>query len=267
MARIRTVKPSIATNEDLASLPFSDRYAFILLWGHCDRRGRVEDRPKRLKALTLPYDDIDFDAVLSRLNESGFIIRYEVDGVRLIQVTKFEKNQRITGAEAQTESEFPPPPGFDETEENQTGNNGETTETTGKGKGKGKGRGKEAASAAGGATDFVASPTDVADESPVVLTFRTTGKQAEWHLRQAFVDELSQLYPQLDPLAECKKAHAKIEAGAVTRKTANGMKRFLFSWMDRGTNGKSAYAGRAPPPQSPQQMTDAERRMAGGNSQ
>lgn len=126
-------------------------------------------------------------------------------------------------------------------------------------------KGREAVGGASGKP--TTSPTDVADESPVVLTFRTTGKQAEWHLRQAFVDELSQLYPQLDPLAECKKAHAKIEAGAVTRKTANGMKRFLFSWMDRGTNGKSAYAGRAPPPQSPQQMTDAERRMAGGNSQ
>jgi hypothetical protein len=137
MARIRSVKPSISDNEDLAELPFSDRYAFILLWGHCDRRGRTEDRPKRLKARILPWDDIDFDALLQRLHDAGFITRYEVNGGRFIQVNKFESNQRITGDEAKTESKYPPPKQLSNGEETSQ----EQVSNTGKGKGKGEGKG------------------------------------------------------------------------------------------------------------------------------
>jgi hypothetical protein len=77
------------------------------------------------------------------------------------------------------------------------------------------------------------------DTTPVVVTFQCAGKQPAWDLRQSFVDRLQGLYPSIDVLAQCQLAAAKIANGAVTKKTANGMTRFLFAWMDRQTNSKA----------------------------
>ena len=58
-----------------------------------DREGRLEDRPKRIKAELLPYDECNADALLGELAQGGFIIRYEAAGHRYIQVTAFSKHQ------------------------------------------------------------------------------------------------------------------------------------------------------------------------------
>jgi hypothetical protein len=93
MARLRTLKPGFFTNETLAELPPLARLAFAGLWVQADREGRLEDRPKRLKAEILPYDRCDFDQILAVLAAHAFIERYEVDGSRYIQVTNFSKHQ------------------------------------------------------------------------------------------------------------------------------------------------------------------------------
>lgn len=93
MARARNIKPGIMENEKLAELPYSDRLLFIYLWMLADREGRVEDRPRRIKAQAFPYDDIDADAGLERLQAAGFIVRYEAEGIGVIQVQNFAKHQ------------------------------------------------------------------------------------------------------------------------------------------------------------------------------
>lgn len=93
MARARNIKPSFFTNDELAELPALGRLLFIALWTMADREGRLEDRPKRIKAEALPYDECDADALLSALAERAFIVRYEVDGARFIQVVNFAKHQ------------------------------------------------------------------------------------------------------------------------------------------------------------------------------
>lgn len=67
-----------------------------------------------------------------------------------------------------------------------------------------------------------------------VLTFPVDGKPGIWHLTQEQVDEWSQVYPNLDVLAECRKALAWVNANE--RKTARGMGRFLLRWIDRAQN-------------------------------
>ena len=52
--RMRTIKPGIMSNEVLCDL---GPYAYILftdLWMLADREGRLEYRPKRIKALAMP---------------------------------------------------------------------------------------------------------------------------------------------------------------------------------------------------------------------
>lgn len=93
MARARNIKPSFFANDDLADINPLGRLLFIGLWTVADRDGRLEDRPRRIKAEILPYDDCDVDSLLNDLNQHGFIQRYEVDGERFIQVVNFTKHQ------------------------------------------------------------------------------------------------------------------------------------------------------------------------------
>ncbi len=80
-------------NDQLAEIEPLGRLLFAGLWCIADREGRLEDRPKRIKAEVLPYDDCDVDELLNQLAEREFIIRYEVDGKKYIQVTNFSKHQ------------------------------------------------------------------------------------------------------------------------------------------------------------------------------
>lgn len=93
MARSRNIKPGFFTNDELAELPALTRLLFIGLWTLVDRDGRIEDRPKKIKAECMPYDDMDADAALSALCKSGFILRYEADNTRCIQVQNWSKHQ------------------------------------------------------------------------------------------------------------------------------------------------------------------------------
>ena len=95
MARARNIKPGFFLNDELAALPCEARLLFIGLWTIADRCGRLEDRPRRIAAELFPYDTVDVDALLQSLHDSSerFIVRYEVDGTRYIQVTNFEAHQ------------------------------------------------------------------------------------------------------------------------------------------------------------------------------
>jgi hypothetical protein len=94
MARSRNIKPGIMANERLAELPAISRLLFIYLWMLGDREGRLEDRPKRIAALALPYDrEVDVDNLLNQLACTGFITRYMVGDQALIQIDNFAKHQ------------------------------------------------------------------------------------------------------------------------------------------------------------------------------
>lgn len=134
MARIRTIKPQFFKNEQLADLPMSTRLLFIGLWTLADKEGRFEDRPKRIKAELFPYDNIDVDKEISRLQSAGFIERYEVGELKVIQVSTFTEHQKITGKEAYTTSKYPPPLGLAKKEI--TGKDGETPEKLSRSQGK-----------------------------------------------------------------------------------------------------------------------------------
>ncbi len=95
MARTRYIKPGFFLNEELAALPPLARILFAGLWTIADKEGRLEDRPGRIKAECLPYDDANVDDLLSRLSNGydPFIQRYLVDGKRYIQIVKWHENQ------------------------------------------------------------------------------------------------------------------------------------------------------------------------------
>lgn len=100
MPRTRDIRPGFFKNEYLAELPALTRILFAGLWTLADKEGRLEDRPKRIKLDTLPFDDCDIDASLNELHSAGFIKRYKVGNQMLIQITKWADNQKPHPKEA-----------------------------------------------------------------------------------------------------------------------------------------------------------------------
>ena len=108
MKRTRQINPGFFTNDELADITPLGRLLFAGLWVIADREGRLEDRPKKIKAEILPYDNCDVDDLLNQLQNAGFIKRYKVDiprtdqgntmdtpkaDVGIIQVVNFTKYQ------------------------------------------------------------------------------------------------------------------------------------------------------------------------------
>lgn len=107
MARARNIKPGLYKNEDLAECSIWARYLFPGLSTIADREGRLEDRPKRIKAELLPFDSQDVEPLLKELCARGFIERYEVGGHRYIEIRTFTRHQSPHYSEKP--SVIPPP--------------------------------------------------------------------------------------------------------------------------------------------------------------
>jgi len=93
VARSRNIKPGFFSNDKLAELEPLARILFAGLWCHSDREGRLEDRPRKIKADILPYDNCDCTVLLQCLHDAGFILRYAANGTGYIQCVNFLKHQ------------------------------------------------------------------------------------------------------------------------------------------------------------------------------
>ena len=95
------MKPDFFKDEYLSELPFEARLLFAGLWCYADKSGRLEDRPKYLKAEIFPYNDVDIEKLLDLLanpkisdNPSKFFIRrYIVHGRHYIDIPTFLEHQ------------------------------------------------------------------------------------------------------------------------------------------------------------------------------
>jgi hypothetical protein len=90
--RSRKIKPGFFMNKELAECDITARILFIGLWFLADKEGKFEDRPKKIRAFVFPYENCDVDELLNQLQDHGFILRYEADGNKYIQLINFEKN-------------------------------------------------------------------------------------------------------------------------------------------------------------------------------
>lgn len=108
------MKPDFFLDEDLAELPLWVRVLYEGLWCHADKEGRLEDRPQKLKAVIFPYDKYDVNDGLQRLSQPKvhspkhlpFIVHYEVNGERYIQILSWDNHQSPHHTEK--ESSIPP---------------------------------------------------------------------------------------------------------------------------------------------------------------
>lgn len=104
MSRIRSIKPKFFKHEELfdaeraTGLPL--RLAFAGLWTVADREGRFKWKPREIKTDVLPYDDVDFSAVMDALAKYNFILKYRCGGDVLGYIPKFAEHQHVNPREA-----------------------------------------------------------------------------------------------------------------------------------------------------------------------
>jgi hypothetical protein len=247
--RIRSVKPEFFHHEELFDLERETklpiRLTFVGLWCAADREGRFKWRPRALKVDILPYDEVNFDAILDALEQKGFIQKYEYESEFFGFIPSFTTHQTINQREA--ESSLPEPrtcmhvharEKHVHAREKHVHAREKHVHARGEGKGK-EGKGREG--------DITCAETAQAPSSaPPIFLFPCDGPKSQWGLDQTQIDGWMKLYPHLDVLAECRRALAWIEANPSRRKTSSGMARFLVNWFNRSQNNRGGVAPQAP---------------------
>lgn len=110
MAKIRTIKPAMTTDEKLAEVSRDAELLFILTLMFVDDAGRMEYSPKRLKMQAFPSDrdrELDIAPLVSELCEYRLVVVYEFEGRKHLCIPNFLKHQKISKP---TASILPPPP-------------------------------------------------------------------------------------------------------------------------------------------------------------
>jgi len=112
MARIRTVKPEFFRDEDLQDLELKHpenrpMLVFAGLWGHCDKQGVFEWKPRVLKLDILPFLPFDMDATLDILAGAGLVEKFEHEGKAYGFIDSFTGHQRIGGKEHSDPAKHP----------------------------------------------------------------------------------------------------------------------------------------------------------------
>lgn len=233
MARSRTLKPSFFDSEQVASCSVLARLTFTGLWCLADRDGKLQDRPRRIRAELYPYEaDLDLDAALDDLSRAGLIIRYEVAGERFMHIPGFKKHQNPHPKESP--SVIPDPCNYTAS------------------------RGKVLSSRAGSSVSPLqdlpsplsgGKPAAAESASPVVVVLPCVGHGAhDYAVTQAQLDEWTPAYPGVDVHAEALKAKAWLDANPTKRKTQSGVPRFLVSWLGRAQDDAGRTGGKAGKP-------------------
>ena len=245
MARIRTIKPDFFQHESLYDaerehgLPL--RVAFAGLWTVADKAGRFEWRPRQLKLNVLPYDDVDFTAVLFALESTGFVQRYAVDGKDYGCIPSWDKHQHRNVREP--DSTIPGPPWADDEQVQAPAEAGASTGQV-PAQAAGKGKGREGACGASTCT-----PTTPGLDTPTFERWieyrREIGKPLKPSSLQAAAVELAK--------------HGAEQAAVVQQSIANGWKGLFELKRSNGKQPQPAPPKRAPPTD---EEISAERRKA-----
>lgn len=109
MSRIRTIKPTFWTSEQVMDCSRDARLLFIGLWNFADDAGRLTYNAKQIKALVFPGDEDPIAAVetwLAELVSVGLIVPYMVGDRRYLEITGW-KHQKIDKPQP---SKHPPRP-------------------------------------------------------------------------------------------------------------------------------------------------------------
>jgi hypothetical protein len=94
MARIRSVHPSLFTDEAWVSCSPLARLLVIGLWTDADDQGVFEWKPLQIKMRLLPGDTADVPDLLQELREAALVMQFEDGGKKYGAIRNFRRFQR-----------------------------------------------------------------------------------------------------------------------------------------------------------------------------
>jgi len=246
--RIRTIKPELFRHEGLFDLEVETklpiRVAWMGLFTCADREGRFPWRPRVLKTMILPYDEVDFSRLLEALASHGFIVKYEVDGELYGCIPTFKKHQRFSGNEAQSESQLPAPPS-ESTRELPGNDSGSKSDTSEKAVVFQEGNGREGKGTEGNGKEECTAASAAPPASIIALPLNS----GEYHVQSVDLEQWQQLYPAIEVLQELRKMRAWLDANPRNRKTSSGVKRFIVGWLNHEQDSARAQSVKFSKPQ------------------
>jgi hypothetical protein len=94
MSRIRSVHPTLFTDETFMGLSMAARMGLIGIWCEADDHGLFEWKPITLKARLFPADAVDMPAILKELEQANVILPFRVGDKAYGAIRNFCKYQR-----------------------------------------------------------------------------------------------------------------------------------------------------------------------------
>jgi hypothetical protein len=209
---------------------------FVRLIMTVDDFGRFHAHPGLLRASLFPLrsDKVKEKHIsdwLSECRKSNLVSLFEYDEKKYLEINDFRQRTR------QEKSKFPSPAdGCPSSDGQGTVNCQQVAHGDGDGDECVDGDGDDLLS---GARRARAVRTEA---MPPVMTFPCDGKISTWDLTRDKIMEWAQSFPSVEVEAECRKALQWIRDNSTRRKTAKGMTRFLYGWIERSNNrgGKNA---------------------------
>lgn len=236
MARIRTVKPEMAQDEDLASCSIEAQLLAIRLLNFADDEGYFKAHPALIKASCFPLiDSLNVPVMLRELSEVGYL-RLETgsDGKDYGQIVNFLKHQSINKPYPSKIKDLIAVP---ECSGSDTGALPSGMEWNGKGMEQGKGMELIAPSD---------ESLDAAIKIPLVdkSDFPITAKQ---------IQDWQTDFPGIDVAQELRNCRQWNIANPKNRKTKSGVMKHITSWLTKAQN-------RARPMNQPLSRAEAQAR-------
>jgi len=207
-----------------------------------DCEGRVRWVPMQVHSQVFPWEaSVCIETLLGELIDVSYVVHYEADGKRYIEIPNFRKHQRLSGKEAGYKSLLPAPPEIPKkpkhlrvkTSEANGKHSGASLGSVGNPLGTGEHRNIGTGEHRNIGTDISSEPA-IANSKPEdskFPVFPTSGKDKTWQAAQVMLTEWQAAYPGIDVNEQHRRAHAWVIANIDKRKTAKGMPAFLNRWF------------------------------------
>ena len=246
----RVIKESIRTSRKVNALSDFEFRLWLYLITYVDDYGRGSADPELIKNLVFPrrkgITEQQIQKALDSLANTGMVILYEYDEEPFLYFPNWDKHQRVQSKK----SKFPDP----------SDGNISPSSTVDHGEAPLRAR--------------VLNPIQIQSESntnnstelpsaPPVLTL-TLNDGSEYGIMQDAVDEWQEAFPNVDVLQQLHAMKLWCRDNPKKRKTKNGIRRFVTSWLDREQNRGGTRAPAAQQDQRPASPPpDASKREKG----
>lgn len=204
MPRIRTIKPEMAQNEDLAECSCWAQLLAVRILNHSDDEGYFKAHPALVQSNCFPLIDdesLDIRRILDELSNVGYIELFTgADSKKYGFVVTFSKHQKIDRSKPSTIKEL-------RIIDDDSSNDQRLIDSGMEGNGR-EGNGRDL------------------EELPLK-------DESRWKPDKKFLDEMAKAYPTKNIDAEFKSMRAWLISNSTKQKTNRGIKRFVNSWLDR----------------------------------